>query len=333
MQMEQLPLRYGLIYDFRNPVPWRRPWDEVYEGLLQQIEVAERLGFDEVWLTEHHFAEDGYLPSLFPVAAAIAARTRNIRIGTNALLAPLHHPLRVAEDSAIVDILSRGRLDIGLTLGFREVEFRQYDVDSDVGSRVAHLNRVVAALQQSYDSASMAQPVVPTCLQKPHPPIYVGANAPRVLKALAPLGLPLMLIGGADKLAVYSEAQRAAGVDTAAIPAPVQSLGMFLYVAADRQTAWETVRPHARYVVEQDRRWSGKDAHVTESGLERYGIVGSPDEVADMIVDRVKDSRPSQVCFFANPPGLAPEVVTHSLQLFADHVRPLVDARLRADDK
>jgi alkanesulfonate monooxygenase SsuD/methylene tetrahydromethanopterin reductase-like flavin-dependent oxidoreductase (luciferase family) len=326
--MSQFRLKYGLIYDFRNPTPWRRPWDDLYEGLLQQIEAAERLGFDEIWLTEHHFTEDGYLPSLFPVAAAIASRTQSIRIGTNALLAALHHPLRVAEDAAIIDILSRGRVDLGLTLGFREVEFRQFGLDSDFGRRVERFKHVVRALRQAYDTAHLEQPVCPPPLQKPHPPIYVGANAPSALKALAPLGLPLLLIGGKDKLAVYSQAQRAAGLDPSAIGAPIQSLGMFLYVAKDRDTAWETARSHVRYVVEQDRLWSGRAPQVTEPELKRFGVVGAPDDVADTIVQQVRESHPAQVCFFANPPGMDPELATASLQLFATRVRPAVEARL-----
>lgn len=330
MRVDEYRLQYGLIYDFRNPALWRRPWDDLYEGLLQQIEAAEQLGFDEVWLTEHHFAEDGYLPSLFPVAAAIASRTHSIRIGTNALLAALHHPLRVAEDTAIVDILSRGRFDLGLTLGFREVEFRQFGLASDFSRRVERFKDVVRALQRAYDTTYMDQPVCPPPLQQPHPPIYVGANAPSALQALAPLGLPLLLIGGQDKLAIYRQAQRAAGLDTTAIAAPVQSLGMFLYVAEDRDNAWETARPHVRYVVEQDRRWSGKAPQVPEADLKRFGVVGTPDDVASIIVQRVHESHPAQVCFFANPPGMAPEVATHSLRVFANQVRPLVETRLNS---
>jgi alkanesulfonate monooxygenase SsuD/methylene tetrahydromethanopterin reductase-like flavin-dependent oxidoreductase (luciferase family) len=328
MRVSQSRLQYGLIYDFRDPTTWRRPWDDLYEALLQQIEGVEELGFDEVWLTEHHFTEDGYLPSLFPLAAAIASRTQSIRIGTNALLAALHHPLRVAEDAAIVDILSCGRLDLGLTLGFRRVEFEQFGLDSDFSSRVARFKQVVRVLQQAYDSTNMDQPVCPPPIQKPHPPIYVGANALSALQALAPLGLPLLLIGGKDKLAFYAQAQCAAGLDTATIAAPVQSLGMFLYVGDDRETAWETARPYVRYVVEQDRLWSGKPAQVSEAELKRFGVVGAPQDVADTIVQRVQDIHPCQVCFFANPPGMAPQVATQSLRLFAEQVRPLVEARL-----
>jgi alkanesulfonate monooxygenase SsuD/methylene tetrahydromethanopterin reductase-like flavin-dependent oxidoreductase (luciferase family) len=322
-------LKVGLIYDFRNPKPWRRPWDTLYEDLLSQIENTECLGFDEIWLTEHHFAEDGYLPSLFPVAAAIATRTRTLRIGTNALLATLHHPLRVAEDAAIVDILSRGRLDLGLTMGFRKVEFRQFDVEVDFNRRMARFKDVVHALRHAYGDTDLAQPVRPAPLQRPHPPIYVGAQAPSVLKALAPLGLPLILIGGADRLAIYRQAQSATGLDPSTIGAPIQSLGMFLYVAETREAAWDRVRPYARYAVEQDRIWSGKAAQqVTDDALKHFGLVGSPEDVANAIVQRVLESQPAQVCFFANPPGMPPELAMESLQLFATRVRPAVEAQL-----
>lgn len=315
------PLEFGLIYDFRNPSPWPRPWDDLYEGLLQQIATAEQLGFDAIWLTEHHFAEDGYLPSLFPLAAAIASRTTRVRIGTNALLGTLHHPLRVAEDAAVTDILARGRLDIGLTLGFRKVETDRFGLAFDFSSRVARLKAVVEALRGAYTGAHAVQPPP---LQQPHPPLFVGANTKAALRALAPLGLPLLLIGGQDKLAYYRQAQRAAGLEPSG--APIQALGMFLHVSRDRRTAWETVGPHARYVVEQDRRWSGKPSPATDEDLQRLGIVGSPEEVAAMILERIRDTGPRQVCFFANPPGMDVAVATASLKLFATRVRGVVES-------
>jgi len=70
-------LRFGLWYDFRNPAQWRQPSDRLYGEILDQIAWGENNGFDDVWLSEHHFIEDGYLPSILPVAAAIAARTKN----------------------------------------------------------------------------------------------------------------------------------------------------------------------------------------------------------------------------------------------------------------
>lgn len=321
-------LKYGLTYDFRNPAPWQRPWNDLYEGLLKQIETAEALGFDEIWLTEHHFANDGYLPSLFPVAGAIASRTQQIRIGTNALLAALHHPVRVAEDAAVVDILSNGRLDLGLTLGFRDIEFTQFGLNSSLDTRVERLTNVVQALRQAYSEAHLNEPVKPPPIQQPHPPIYLGANTRAAFKALAPLGLPLILIGGREKFDAYERELSASGFEPSAIGAPVQSLGMFLYVAKDRETAWETLRPHAAYVVKQDRLWAGKSPAVADRALERAGLFGAPEEVAAGIVERLWNIGPRQVCFFANPPGMAPEVATESLRLFATRVKPLVEEHL-----
>ena len=85
-----MTLQFGLLWPFRNPDSVA--WDEFYRSHLDLIVESERMGFDEAWLTEHHFIDDGYSPSLFPIGAAIAARTERIRIGTFLLLLPLHNP-------------------------------------------------------------------------------------------------------------------------------------------------------------------------------------------------------------------------------------------------
>jgi alkanesulfonate monooxygenase SsuD/methylene tetrahydromethanopterin reductase-like flavin-dependent oxidoreductase (luciferase family) len=97
-------MRFGLTYDFRNPPKFQRNAADLYEQLIDQIVTAETLGFDQVWLTEHHFTDDGYNPSVMPMAAAIASRTSVIRIGTFVLILPFHDPLRVAEDATCVGL-------------------------------------------------------------------------------------------------------------------------------------------------------------------------------------------------------------------------------------
>ena len=92
MSDDSRKIRFGLWYDFRNPAQWRQPSDRLYREILDQIAWAENHGFDDVWLSEHHFIEDGYLPSILPVAAAIAARTSRIRIVSGVLLVPFHNP-------------------------------------------------------------------------------------------------------------------------------------------------------------------------------------------------------------------------------------------------
>ena len=78
-------IRFGLWYDFRNPPAWRQPTSEVYAQTLDHIRFAERLGFDDIWTSEHHFIDDEYSPALLPICGAIAAATSRVRIGTNVL--------------------------------------------------------------------------------------------------------------------------------------------------------------------------------------------------------------------------------------------------------
>ena len=91
------PPTFGLWYDFRQRLPFTEKYEDFYAECLEEIEEGERLGFTDVWLSEHHFVDDGYLPSPLVVAAAVAARTTSMGIGTNVLLLAMHHPLRVAK--------------------------------------------------------------------------------------------------------------------------------------------------------------------------------------------------------------------------------------------
>ena len=118
--------QFGLWYDFRNPTAWRQPVEQFYADRLAQIERAEKLGFESCWLTEHHFCDDGYTPSALLLAGMIAARTKRMQMGTNLMLLPLHDPVRVAEDAATLSIASGGRFDLGVGIGYREVEFDHF---------------------------------------------------------------------------------------------------------------------------------------------------------------------------------------------------------------
>ena len=119
-------VNFGLWYDFRNPRQWRQPFEAFYAERLGQISAAEDMGFTSCWLTEHHFCDDGYTPSPLVLASAIGARTRQMQLGTNLMLLPLHDPVRVAEDAATLSLVTGGRFDLGVGIGYRQLEFDQF---------------------------------------------------------------------------------------------------------------------------------------------------------------------------------------------------------------
>ena len=115
--------RIGLWFDLRNPLPRTRSFTDLYASTIEQLRWAESLGIGSAWFSEHHFAPDGYCPSPLVVAAAAASATSTMRLGTNLMLLPLHDPVRIAEDAAAVSLLSGGRFDLGVGLGYRQMEY------------------------------------------------------------------------------------------------------------------------------------------------------------------------------------------------------------------
>ena len=175
-----IDLGFGLITCARFPGDSRDDL-ALYSEALELSERAERLGFDSVWTSEHHFVDDCYMPSVLSVCAAIAARTARVRIGTGVVLAPLIHPLRLAEDAATVDLISRGRLVLGLGLGWREEEFIALGVPLE--ERVPRLERAITVLRAA-GAGELAEgvAVTPRPAQPKGVPIWIGAGVERAVR-------------------------------------------------------------------------------------------------------------------------------------------------------
>jgi alkanesulfonate monooxygenase SsuD/methylene tetrahydromethanopterin reductase-like flavin-dependent oxidoreductase (luciferase family) len=335
-------MRFGFMEDFRNPVKWRRPFPQFYRQILDQIVRAEELGYDHVWLTEHHFTEDGYNPALMATAAAVAVRTSRIRIGTFILLLPYQHPVLVAEEVANVDIFSNGRFDFGIGQGYSHHEFDALCMKrAERGSRMREGIQIIKRLftedavsfDGRYTSIKEAR-LSPKPVQQPHPPIWIGARGPKAIKSAAEMGYHLMGTIGPDPAPLYVETLAANGRDPAAFN--IAQLRM-VYCAESEDQAWNDCQDHLFHMLEfyQDILSEANDAEgddrplpvtkpsdIRHSVLAEHFLVGTPDQVAGKLSRFLEQYRCTDFIMGTQFPGLDPTKGTRALELFAREVMP-----------
>ena len=329
-------LRFGLWYAFRNPRQWHTPYPRLYREHLQQIEWAEDIGYDDVWLTEHHFCEDGHAPSILPLAAAIAARTEKIRIGTSVLLLPLHHAVRVAEDCATIDILSDGRFELGVGIGYRPQEFdglgyRTRDRASSTDEGLEIIRRLWAGETLDFSGQHYrikGAKLEPPPVQTPHPPLWGGGFAPAAAKRAARLADGY--IGTGDMVA-QAEIFRSEW-DKARRSGRGRLAGghFWLMVSADPQRTFADVSPHVLYQIEMYNKWLGDagqslfPAISSTDTLKEFGILNcvSVQQAVDMIAAYVEATGIERYYSWTVPPGYEVERMNEHLALFAEEVMP-----------
>jgi alkanesulfonate monooxygenase SsuD/methylene tetrahydromethanopterin reductase-like flavin-dependent oxidoreductase (luciferase family) len=340
--MASSALDLGLMFSFRNPAKWRRPFTEVYRDELKLIQQAEEMGYDTIWLTEHHFADDGYSPSIVTIAAAVAAVTERVRIGFNLLLLPLHNAIRVAEDIATLDVISGGRIDVGLGQGYATHEFAGYGIP-----RSERLGRFVEGIEVlkglwtqdtfSYsgrhyeiDSARL----VPKPVQQPMPPLWIGATTGKAVARAGRLGAHLLGLNFPHLQRVYESALTEAGHDLDA--AKVLQLH-WTHVADSADQAWAEAGPHFHHLLSVYAQWNNESAATGGGGVETvvppledlrgaYNLMfdpkfGSPDEVRDALRAANERLRTTHLGLGVLP-GVDPQLTRRSMEQFMSDVAP-----------
>lgn len=318
----------GIILDGRNPPGWRRPWPEVYGFALDVVTEAERLGVSSVWLSEHHRFDDGYLSQPLMLAAAVAARTSSIRIGTGVLVAPFHHPVHLAEQATLVDLLSGGRLDLGLGAGRRLREFELFG--ADYARRYDLTDELVVRLREQWaDPAVLPAPVHGDI------PVWLGYYGPRGARRAGRLGAGLLALEPAI-LEPYLAGLRDGGHD----PASARMKGtLALYASDDPERDWPVVARHWAYKSDSYARHYAEGVGeppppVDPEAARAGGLAGqaggivcdTPEEIAAQVVAATKGLPVKEVIFWASFGGMPDELVLRHVQTIATKVRPLLAA-------
>jgi alkanesulfonate monooxygenase SsuD/methylene tetrahydromethanopterin reductase-like flavin-dependent oxidoreductase (luciferase family) len=327
---------FGVITCQRHPADSRTEGEVYRDGLELAVE-AERLGFDSTWVSEHHFVDDGYLPSSMVMAGAIAAATQKVEIGTGVLLAPFHDPLRLAEDTATVDLLSAGRLVLGLGQGWRREEFDGFGVAQEDGSK--RLREAIRVMREGWSDGTVegtGVSITPKPGRPGGPPIWLGGFKEKAIRRaariadgfIAPRAAPQIFAEQVGWLKDELERrQRDPSTFRLALLAPV--------FAWEDGPAWPVIRDHQHFVT-----WKYddiRDAHgrtgalpilppfdpAAEERLRSMVIAGTPDEVAAALAEyEVLAGGEVEIIARLYWPGMDPAMQREAMRVFAERVMP-----------
>ncbi|PKP99911.1 MAG: LLM class flavin-dependent oxidoreductase [Alphaproteobacteria bacterium HGW-Alphaproteobacteria-13] len=320
----QLKIRYDM-----NSPSFGAPHPVLYRTAIDQSIWADKLGFDEVCLAEHHGAEDGYCPSSMIQAASILGATENITAHLSALVVTMHDPLRLAEDLAVLDNIAPGRIIFTAGMGYRPHEFEMFG--RDITKRLAIMNETMATLKaawtgEPFEFRGRTVRVTPRPATPGGPKIYMGGSTEKSAIRAAKAGYQYYP-GHPDLFKIY-EAER----EKAGFPPPepqLKSGPSFLYVSDDPDRDWPLIAPHVAYATNTYAEWA-KERGV---GQTRYGAADSiealkampnievltPDECFDLLVGLGDQSA---ITFHALLGGLDPEISWRGLRLFESAVLP-----------
>ena len=317
-------------HDFRAPPSGPVSTPEIYDAALEQFAWADAHGFHSLVLSEHHGVDDGWCPAPLTIAAAVLARTAHARVMVSASILPLHDPIRIAEQIAVLDNAFPRRLWIVFGAGYRVEEFAMAGVDHAARGRVLeeYVATVLTALGgEPFVWHGREQRVTPKPASDPRRMLFVGGGVPAAARRAARLRLPMfpMNADSAVRDAYFDEAAKV-GFER---PFYIEPGGpTFVYVADDPERAWHEIGPYVLYDVQTYTSFQTPGQHslpgVHARALDdlkrspQY-LVGTPDDV----LAQLRALPPTAGVVF-NPlaGGMPPDLAWPSLELFAEKVLP-----------
>ena len=294
---------------------------QLYAELLDQAERIEAAGLDSMWLSEHHFAEDGYMPALLPIAAALLARTSRIMVATDRLAASLHDPVRLAEDAIALDLLSGGRFILGLSLCYRDEEFDGLGVDPRTDPQrlealVPVLRAAFAGLPASVGGRKVN--ITPKPFTGAGPRLMIAADGEHGAVRAARLA-DMLMVDPTEPWKVVDEAVAAFDEERGNHEG---ELVLFVYGGISdhgRDAAWAEVADGFRYMRHNYDSWMGR-AQTKDLPPAHYRLLlGTPPEVAEQVHEyRRRYGERIHLVLRCNYPGMAATAVANQLRLWGD---------------
>lgn len=278
-------------FDMRSPDKTSQELVSQYRGALEMATWADEAGLDMVVLSEHHVSPDSYLPSPLMMAAAVAAVTTRIPINISALLVALHNPVKLAEDLAVADVISNGRISFVAGIGYRPVEYEALGIEwAGRGTRMDESLEILlkAWRGEEFEWEGGTFTVTPRPVQEPHPLAFIGGAGPRAARRAARFGLGLFPSNADPELVEQYEAECAKlGTTPGMVLAPSADQPGSVLVAEDPDRAWAEIGPYLLHDAMIYKSWqaSGSDSAVHSSATtlqelrdERVYQILTPDE-------------------------------------------------------
>ncbi len=320
-------MKVGVYFDLRNPQQWRQDPSRLYGFTIEACQEAERLGASSAWFSEHHLFEDDYLCAPLTFAAAVAARTQRLRLGTAIVIAPLHHPAEIAEQSAAVDLISDGRLDLGIGTGYRVPEFELFD--ASMKALYAKTDGTARRLRELWGKGGIR----PGTVQDPLP-IWMGYQGPQGARRAGLLGERL-LSADAGLWGPYSD-----GLAEASHPREmgVMAGGAQAWATDDPERDWPKVSEHLahqlnsyrHHMVEGTSRPPPKPVDLDRVvNADAGGPLGSftygtPEHVAEVIKAGTAGAPVDTVFLWASIGGMSEEFVVRNIETICTRLAPLL---------